>query len=88
MRPCAPVAQVMLAAFAALPPSAWFSPSNPLPFLGMYASVFGASVVASRLHGALCAAAVARLPGKRPPGKRRAAVWLSASSASKAIAEQ
>ncbi|KAK9819568.1 hypothetical protein WJX81_007717 [Elliptochloris bilobata] len=63
---------VILAIFAVLPPSAWFSPSNPLPFLGVTAVVLLASAGAARVHSTLWTAAVARLSG-----------WLNALSEKK-----
>lgn len=63
------------------PPSAWFSASNPLPFIGVYAAALLASAWAARVHGALCAALVALLPAARGRKLRTvAAVSVHASS--------
>ena len=69
--------------FSVFPPSAWFSASNPLPFVGMYAAVLLASALAAQAHGALCAALVALLPAaRRSKLQPVAAVSVLASSVS------
>lgn len=79
-------AQVILGLFSVFPPSAWFSVSNPLPFVGVYAAVLLASAWAAHTHGALCAELVALLPAARR-GKLQtgAAVSVHASSVSTEI---
>jgi hypothetical protein len=55
--------QVIFCVWCILPPSAWFSPSNPLPFLAITCAVLLLSAGAAWLHSRFWALALSSLTG-------------------------